>query len=171
MNNMNRLRIRYLIACMMAAVLGYGSPVIAAAPSGPPDFVFDLPDGLACSFALRIEGWDGKRHVKMFKDKSGFVREISAGTGSALRFTNIATGLTFSTKSNGSVTHTLFNPDGSSTMASTGHNVLILFPTDVPAGPSTTLYVGRVVFTVDLSDIFTVLKESGKKTDICAALS
>jgi len=29
-----------------------------------------------------------------------------------------------------------------------GHNVLILFPSDVPAGPSTTLYVGRVVFTV-----------------------
>jgi hypothetical protein len=48
--------------------------------------------------------------------------------------------------------------------------VLILFPTDVPAGPSTTLYVGRVVFTV-VGDVFTLRSTSGTATDICAALS
>ncbi len=64
-----------------------------------------------------------------------------------------------------------FNPDGSYTETLTGHNVLILFPTDVPAGPSTTLYVGSVVFTVDLAAVFTVQRVSGKATDICAALS
>jgi len=41
---------------------------------------------------------------------------------------------------------------------------------DVPAGPSTTLYVGRVVFTVDTSGVFTLQSVSGKSTDICAAL-
>jgi hypothetical protein len=64
-----------------------------------------------------------------------------------------------------------FNPDGSSTLLITGHNVLILFPTDVPAGPSTTLYVGRVVFTIDSSGVFTVQEVSGTATDICAAVS
>jgi len=50
--------------------------------------------------------------------------------------------------------------------------VIILFPTDVPAGPSTTLYVGSVVYTVDrASGVFTVKTHSGTTTDICAALS
>jgi hypothetical protein len=53
----------------------------------------------------------------------------------------------------------------------TGHNVLVLFPTDIPAGPSTTLTVGQTVFKVDATGVFTVLKVSGKSTDICAALS
>jgi len=37
-----------------------------------------------------------------------------------------------------------------------GLSVTILFPTDVPAGPSTTLVAGRVVFTVDQDGVFTV---------------
>jgi hypothetical protein len=52
-----------------------------------------------------------------------------------------------------------------------GHNVLILFPTDTPPGPSTTLYVGRVVFTVDTSSNFNLLQHDGQATDICATLS
>jgi hypothetical protein len=49
--------------------------------------------------------------------------------------------------------------------------VTILFPTDIPAGPSTTLVAGRVVFTVDQDGVFTVLQMSGEQTDICALLS
>jgi hypothetical protein len=50
--------------------------------------------------------------------------------------------------------------------------VVILFPTDTPAGPSTTLYVGRIVYTV-VNDIqeFNVQTHSGTTTDICAALA
>jgi hypothetical protein len=65
----------------------------------------------------------------------------------------------------------VFNADGSQTVTVTGHNVLILFPTDVPAGPSTTLYVGRVVCTIGVDQVFTLKSTSGKATDICAALS
>ena len=53
----------------------------------------------------------------------------------------------------------------------TGHNILILFPTDVPPGPSTTLYVGQVGFTVDANAVFTVTSVAGRSVDICAALS
>ena len=53
----------------------------------------------------------------------------------------------------------------------TGHTILIMFPTDVPAGPSTTLYIGRVVFTVDPALVATIVSTAGRRVDICAALS
>jgi hypothetical protein len=108
----------------------------------------------------------------VFTDKNGnVIRSIGAGTGSALLFTNLDTGKTVSTKSNGAVSHTTFNPDRSLTQTLTGHNVLILFPTDNPPGPSTTLIVGRVIFTVDVNGNFNVQEVSGNTTDICGALS
>jgi hypothetical protein len=57
------------------------------------------------------------------------------------------------------------------TVDALGYNVIILFPTDFPAGPSTTLYVGRVVYTVDAAGVFRIQTHSGPTTDICAALS
>jgi hypothetical protein len=49
--------------------------------------------------------------------------------------------------------------------------VLILIPTDFPAGPSTTFYVGSVVTRVDAGGNFTLLSHSGTTKDICAALA
>jgi hypothetical protein len=37
--------------------------------------------------------------------------------------------------------------------------VLILYPTDVPAGPSTTLNVGRVVFTIDTQGVHLPMRQ------------
>ena len=63
-------------------------------------------------------------------------------------------------------------PDGTSTFTTMGHLVLFMFPTDIPAGPSTTLYVGRVVFDVDnATGVFTLKQTRGTATDLCAALS
>ena len=63
-------------------------------------------------------------------------------------------------------------PDGTELHVATGHNGLILFPTDVPAGPTTTLYVGRIVFTVDPdTGVFELLSTAGRATDVCAALA
>jgi len=99
------------------------------------------------------------------------VRVVLAGTGPALTLTNLTSGATYSTPSNGSVTHIAVNPDGALTYRMTGHNILILYPTDVPAGPSTTLYVGQVGFTVDANAVFTVTSMAGRSVDICTALS
>jgi hypothetical protein len=63
------------------------------------------------------------------------------------------------------------NSDGTATVTTTGHSILILFPTDEPPGPSTQLIVGRVVFTVDENDVFTLESTSGDITDICATLA
>jgi hypothetical protein len=89
-----------------------------------------------------------------------------------LTFTNLATGKTLALSSNGSVERDTFNADRTiTTVDALGYNVIILFPTDVPAGPSTTLYVGRVVYTVDAAGVFRIQTHSGPTTDICAALS
>jgi hypothetical protein len=158
-----------LIAVILtvAAVLGSGSPATAA------DLELVFPAGIACEdFDLKIEITGSTQVFKEFTDRSGeVVRKLSAGKGSALVFTNLLTEATFSTKSNGTALHVTFNPDGSRTEVATGHNVIILFPTDEPAGPSTTLHVGRVVYTVEEDEVFTLQQVSGKRTDICAALS
>jgi hypothetical protein len=111
--------------------------------------------------------------MREFTDKDGnLVRILSAGKGFDLTFTNGDTDKTFELSSNGSVERTTINADDTLTVQSTGHNVLILFPNDVPAGPSTTLYVGSLVYTVDLTTgVFTLQSTSGPTTDICALLT
>lgn len=163
--------IRALAACTMLPALFFSGTAISAAD--PPDSVIELPAGVACEFPLRVEIRGGPQVQREFKDKNGnVVRTLSAGRGSALTFFNLTTNATLALKPNGSVTHVTNNPDGTSTWVTTGHNVLILFPTDVPPGPTTTLYVGRVTFTVDnVTGIFTLGKTSGQASDICAALS
>jgi hypothetical protein len=143
-----------------------------ASPPTQPD-VIELPAGLACAgFRLRVEIATNPNQVYTeFKDKNGnIVRSLTAGKGNTLTFTNLVTGEKLLVRSNGSVAHVALGADFE-TWTITGHNVLILFPTDVPAGPTTTLYVGRVVFTVDkATGVFTLESTSGHATDICASL-
>jgi hypothetical protein len=170
-------RLTCAVAVTLITLMGSATQSIAADPPPPPDLVIDLPAGLACAgFDLRIEISNNPNRVgaplpKEFRDKNGnVVRKLTAGKGDTLAFTNLLTNEKLSLKPNGSVAHIALNADGSETWVITGHNVLILFPTDVPAGPSTTLYVGQVVFTIDTTGVFTVRSVSGTSTDICAAL-
>ena len=92
--------------------------------------------------------------------------------GSDLVFTNLATEATYALKGNGGVSWTKIDESGSARITVTGHVIVFYFPTDVPAGPSTTLVVGREDIAVDLATgQFTRLARSGTTTDICAALS
>ena len=52
-----------------------------------------------------------------------------------------------------------------------GHTIVIMFPTDVPAGPTTTLYTGRVALRTSPAGVTTIVRESGRALDICAALT
>ena len=158
-------------AVTFMALVGLATPSVAVA--SPPDTVLDFPAGVACDFALRVEIWANPHRVfREFRDKDGnVVRILTAGKGNTLAFTNLDNNETLTTKANGSVEHVTLNPDSTQTWSITGHNVFILFPTDVPPGPSTTLYVGGVDFTVDTLGVFTLQSVSGKATDICAVLS
>lgn len=68
--------------------------------------------------------------------EGNLVRIISAGRGDELLFTNLdAEDKTVSLTGNGPVLKTIINPtDGTSTNQATGHNVIILFPTDITEG-------------------------------------
>jgi len=161
-----------LAFCASAALIGaLGVPSISVAETNP-DAV--LPQGLACNdFALGLSSRGGNQVYREFFDRNGnVVRWLSAGKGSVLTLTNMTTGEELTLKTGGSVTHVTNNPDGSQTYTSTGHNLWILFPSDVPAGPSTTLYLGKVVFLIDPSTFFSQLQTAkAQEVDICAALS
>ena len=154
-------------AVLAAALAALAIPVPAQAA---PDFVLVLPAGVACEFELEVSGTGGPTVTKEFTDRDGnLVRTLTAGRGTALTFRNVSTDAMVSLESNGSVSHTTIHADGSSTVQSTGHNVLILFPTDVPAGPTTTLYVGRVTYDV-AAGVFSITGSSGQTRDICSEL-
>jgi hypothetical protein len=115
------------------------------------------------------------RVVKEFHDRNGnLVRVISAGRGATETFTNVLTDTAVTFKTGGSVSRTTPNPDGTSTLTLTGHNIVIVFPTDEPPGPRSTLYLGKVVFTISdpVSNTFLGIQQtSGKQVDICAILA
>lgn len=172
---MNHTAVRRMSPLAVLAVASLvGVPAATAAPPTPvPSTLFyDLPAGLGCAFHLQVSGTDPKTHIQEFRDRNGnLIRSITAGDGYTLTYTNVDTGKSVTIQSSGSVQHTTLNPDGTSTVTLTGNNGLILFPTDHPAGPTTTQYVGRVVFTTDQSGNATVVSTSGRSTDLCAALA
>lgn len=172
---MTRLQTTRLVLVALLVFVTAVVPVMPAfAKEGKcPRGTFCFEAGVACpGFALKIDvGAGGNPIQHEFLDADGkLVRSIDAGTGTPLMFTNVSTGEYLATESNGAVSQTVYNSDGSQTTVSTGHNVIILFPTDVP-GPSTTLYIGQVVYTVDVNGVWTIVKTSGTSLDICAALS
>lgn len=88
-----------------------------------------------------------------------------------LTYTNMATGESVSIKTSGSVTRAVVDGD-TEIRTSTGHNGLILFPIDVPAGPTTVQYNGRIVYTYNtVTGFIEVIETKGKARDICAELA
>lgn len=165
--NLYRVKARRLAAAMIAASLGP-----AAQSAFAQGFSFAWRAGLACDFKLQIHGYGGNFRIDEFHDKNNnVVRTITVSKGFGLVFTNTESGAELALKGDEAVQRATISPDGSSTDVSTGHNVLILSPSDGPAGPSTTLYVCRLVFSVDALGILTLTPATGTSMDICAALS
>ena len=162
MNKIIGFRIRAIVASALTGVLLLSNSASAADP-----FTLNFPAGVACEFALQVDGTGGNSHTKVFKN--GVM--LTAGTGSALTFTNLSSADTLSLKSNGFSSTVTINPDGTQTIVSTGNFVVVLFPTDTPAGPSTTLWAGYSTATVDTLGNFHLGKTVSHSADICAALS
>ncbi|MEW9872536.1 hypothetical protein [Arthrobacter sp. HS15c] len=162
-----------LSALAAAALVAPAQPALA-------DGSYFLPMGQGCAGFNLEWSWTGTiTHTKEFFDKNGNkVRLLSAGKGTVNTYTNYGTkakkpvaGESITIRTDGSVTETVYNPDGSQTVTATGHNGLIMFPTDVPAGPSTTHYTGKIVYTIGTDGVFTLLSTSGPSIDVCAELA
>lgn len=160
-------------ALAAAALVAPAQPALAAEPD-------ILPAGVGCAdFNLGISSTGGKLQTREFVDRNGnVVRIITAGKGVLLTYTNYGSdpdnpeaGESITFRTDGSVSNTVVNPDGSRTVTATGHNGIVMFPTDIPAGPSTTQYLGRVVYTISTEGVWTLVSSSGTATDVCAALA
>jgi hypothetical protein len=146
--------------------------VAAGRVGAAPDDTLIFDAGTACAFPLQIDITGTTQVNKTFQGADGSVRILAAGRGPDLVFTNLATGSTYALAGNGAVTWTRIDAAGSARVTLTGHNIVIYFPGDIPAGPSTTLVVGREDIAVDLATgQFTRISRTGRTTDICAALS
>jgi hypothetical protein len=169
-HTLRRSTSRNAMASLALAALSVAT--LAAPTRGEFAPIADFPAGIACSFPLLIES-DGTGHrvMKEFYDRTGnVVRYIDNGTGPDLRLTNTATGANMTLQGNGANVVTRPQPDGSVLVRTTGHNILIMYPTDAPPGPSTTLYVGQFVYTVNSGGVFTLQSSSGRQVNICAEL-
>lgn len=173
----NNKNLRRLVpATILAAAL-----MLTAAQPAFADEPLILPAGLACpDFNLGVSSSGGNLHTQEFRDRDGnLVRIITAGKGVLLTYTNYGpdpanpvAGTSVTIRTDGSVFNTTYNPDGTQTVSATGHNGLIMFPTDIPAGPTTTQYIGRIVYTVDPeTGVFTLVSTAGSQRDICAELA
>jgi hypothetical protein len=164
------LRLAQIFIVALSTSLTLPNPAFAQMPLPDP---LDLPKGLACpSFDLQIRGLETRTPKRKILDEAGnVVLSITAGKGNDLTFKNLNSGSTYHLKANGSVAKAVLNPDGSTTYTNTGHNGLIMFPSDVPPGPSTIIYTGRMIYTVDANGTFFFQGSSGKQLDICTILA
>ncbi|BCW54428.1 MULTISPECIES: hypothetical protein [unclassified Arthrobacter] len=164
---------RFLTA--LVSFMGATSLAIVSAPSATaaPDLDVNFDAGVACEFPLDVLGTGSTARTHELTVHNGDVGLIiEAGKGYTLTYTNSDTGKSITFRSNGSVSKTVVDPKtGAATVRISGHTGLILFPSDIPAGPSTTQYIGTVVFTIDPEGVFDVQSVSGTAIDICAALS
>ncbi|WP_248762059.1 hypothetical protein [Pseudarthrobacter sp. SSS035] len=162
------------VSALAAAALAPAQPALAAEEQ-----FFD-PDVACPDFVLGFLPTGGILHTKEFKDRNGnVVRILTAGKGTLNTYTNYGpdplnrvAGKSVSIRTDGSVTSIKVNPDDTLTYTTTGHFGLIMYPSDVPAGPSTTQYIGRIVFDVDLATgVFTLVSTRGSAVDVCAKLA
>ena len=154
--------------------------LVAPAQTAFADTFFILPAGTGCDFNLGFKATGGNLHTKEFTDENGeTVRILTSGKGVLLTYTNYGmkpkkpvAGESITIRTDGSVAETVVNPDGTLTVTATGHNGLIMFPSDVPAGPSTIHYIGKIVYNIDPeTGVFTLVSTSGQQIDVCAEMA
>jgi hypothetical protein len=168
--SMNRAR---RLAC--AVVLASAATVVAAQPASAQE-PLDLPAGVACTFAVRLTGGAFPPERRTFTDKNGNSITLLAGKSGAVTYTNLVNQKSITFNARGTRFETTARPDGTARLEFSGHIGIILFPTDVPAGPSTTQISGRVVVENAAPDgdgvvVSTVVQQVGQQIDVCAAIS
>jgi hypothetical protein len=161
-------------AAVVAAVLmsaGASSVQAYQFPTTPPDWTVPFDAGMACQFPLTVEGWEGKTNTREYTDADGNQNTVITGKGHDFRFTNPVNGKVTTQKSQGVRQHIEVYADGSQKIKTTGALLLIMFPTDIPAGPTTNYYNGNTVLTIAADGVGTLQKAVGHNRDICAELN
>jgi hypothetical protein len=152
-----------------ATVLALAAMIVVAQPASAAPI--DLPAGLGCTFPLRIDGGAFPPERTTFTDPNGNPITVLAGKSGAVTYTNLDTNKSLTFQSRGTALR-ITELDGTQLLEFSGNVGIILFPSDVPAGPSTTQINGRLVLSFNPATGFTVvLKQEGNQIDVCARLS
>ncbi|HEX5829183.1 MAG TPA: hypothetical protein VFY23_16775 [Candidatus Limnocylindrales bacterium] len=143
------------------------------APAAAADDPFVFPAGMACEFALGYSGTDAMPNVSrtFYGDDETMAWSLDTGRGGTATLYNMDTDAMLTIGTTGARARTVYHPDGSSTSELTGGWILIMFPTDDPAGPDTTQVLGRITYDTSAGGVTTLKSVSGRQLDICAALS
>jgi outer membrane lipoprotein-sorting protein len=162
--------LRALVSAALLAGLTISAPQVATAQ----DTLGPFP---ACkNFDVSFSSTSGNQAIRLERLKDGVFFTITAGSGTIITFNavdpktkEILNSVTFDTK--GSVTKTT-TINGLTTFQVTGFGTLLLFEGTDKDGPSTTVFNGKVTFTLDAdgNQVGDVVN-SGRTFDICAALS
>jgi hypothetical protein len=181
--------LRYSIAILLGAALFAAPQAATAAPvkdkltvtvTGPPaDLHAVLKAGDGCpGFALGLDGTNSKTSTETFTKNGVVVRTFQSGIGYRLTYTNLDTKKKVTFPAKFLTEETIFHRNGTRTVTNTGDFGLVMFPTDIPAGPSTTQYTGTLVYTVHTIatpngplDIFTIIETQATTIDVCAQLA
>jgi hypothetical protein len=138
-----------------------GKPIRSPILSGEP---FEIPAGLACSFAVGVELLVNKEFAKTFPpEPNGDVVVLSNGR-LVERLTNVSTGKSIIVNVSGPGRLTI-HPDGSATLVAWGRSSNFFGPGEA------FLFSGRLVIEIAPDGIGTPVSLSGHEEDICAALS
>jgi hypothetical protein len=157
-----------------ATVLALAALIVAAQLASAQEHDVVLPAGVGCDFKLALDNIEGPPLRREFTDRNGNTVRLFAGKSGAVTYTNLTADpdKSVSFQSRGTrLRETTDATTGTVLLEYSGHVGLVLFPTDVPAGPSTTQISGSLVATVDSSGVFTVQKVQGQQIDICATLA
>lgn len=156
---------------LLAMVLAVGGALASAGLAQPPvkeplvSEPMEFPAGVVCPFPVLGESVSGNESITFFA--SG--RFHITGEGST-RFTNLETQESIVLDTSGVVTFTPLE-DGNLAITGSGRNLFFFLPQDVE-GAGLFLITGRISEILDTStDTITSSSSTGRRVDVCAALS
>lgn len=156
---------------LLAMVLAVGGALASAGLAQPPvkeplvSEPMEFPAGVVCPFPVLGESVSGNESITFFA--SG--RFHITGEGST-RFTNLETQESIVLDTSGVVTFTPLE-DGNLAITGSGRNLFYFLPQDVE-GAGLFLITGRISEILDSStDTITSSSSTGRRVDVCAALS
>lgn len=166
---------RKILRALVSAALLAGLTLLAP-PAANAEEIFG-PFEACPNFNVSLSFSGGNQGLRVTRVHDGVIYTVTSGSGTTIKFYAVDpdTGVllrsvTFDTKA--SVTKTAQSGDNT-TYQINGFGTLLLFPTDQPGGPSTTVYNGTVTFTLvtDTGLLVSTVVNKGRQFDICAALS
>ncbi len=156
---------------LLAMVFAVGGALASAGLAQPPvkeplvSEPMEFPAGVVCPFPVLGESVSGNESITFFA--SG--RFHITGEGST-RFTNLETQESIVLDTSGVVTFTPLE-DGNLAITGSGRNLFFFLPQDVE-GAGLFLITGRISEILDTStDTITSSSSTGRRVDVCAALS